>query len=115
MNSSRNVVALNVREINKLMLDISDYVSKIKIIFNKINDMVLETRSYYNCLSANILRAKYELFAANYNTIINNIMSYNNELTLLKKKYAVNIDNLSQKIKNDASRMNTPTSYKEGR
>ncbi len=115
MNNSNGIVAINEQQINKLILDISDCSNRIKIILNKINDLVLETRSYYNCTSADKLRAKYELFSSNYNTIIQNLMSYGNDFSLLKKKCALNMDDLSVKIRKDASKMNAPTNYKEGR
>lgn len=114
MGKQQNV-AINVNEINKLMLEIIDCSNNIKVIFNKITDLVSETKSYYNCSSATLLRNKYSQFSDNYNVIIKNIMSYNKDLSNLKKKYAVNMEDLSYKIKRDASNLSAPQEYKEGR
>ena len=114
MNKQQNV-AIDVNAINKLMLEIIDCSSNVKFIFNKINDLFLETRSYYDCSSSNLLRSKYDEFNDNYNAIIKSILSYKNDLANLKRKYAVNMDNLSHQIKKDASKLNAPQNYKEGR
>lgn len=109
------VIAINVNEINKLMLDIIDCANDVKVIFNKITDLVSETKSYYDCGSAVLLRNKYSQFSSNYNRIINSIKSYNTDLSNLKKKYAVNMEDLSYNIKKDASRLDRPEEYKERR
>lgn len=113
--SKQQNVAINVNAINKLMLEIIDCSNNVKFIFNKINDLFLETRSYYDCSSGNLLRSKYAEFNDNYNVIIKSILSYKNDLTNLKKKYAVNMDNLSHQIKRDASKLNAPQDYRERR
>lgn len=113
--ANKEPIAINVAEINKLMLEIIDCSNNIKVIFNRINDLVLETKSYYDSSSANLLRSKYSLFNDNYSTIIKNIMSYSKDLSSLKKKYALNMDNLSNQIRVDKSKLDGPQTYKEGR
>ena len=113
---NNNVVAINVEEINKLMLEITDISSNINIIFNKINELVEETKSYYVCSTASVMRNKYAMFNDNFKTIVNNIMSYNKDLAMLKKKYDQGMDNLSIQIKKDISALDTNgVEYKERR
>ncbi len=113
---NNNVVAINVEEINKLMLEITDISSNINIIFNKINELVEETKSYYVCSTASVMRNKYAMFNDNFKTIVNNIMSYNKDLAMLKKKYDQGMDNLSTQINKDASAIQgSVVEYKEGR
>jgi hypothetical protein len=114
MVKERNI-AINVNEINKLMLDIIECANNVRIIFNKINDLVMETKSYYECVSATTLRNKYSQFSDNYSRIISSIKSYNTDLSNLKKKYAVNMEDLSYQISRDASNIDHPLEYKEGR
>lgn len=113
--SRKQNIAINVNEINKLMLDVIDCANNVKIIFNKINDLVSETKSYYDCTSANTLRNKYSQFNNNYNRIINSIKSYNTDFSNLKRKYAINMEDLSYEIRKDASRLDRPEEYKERR
>lgn len=114
MEKQQNI-AISESEINKLMLEIIDCSNNVKVIFNKITDLVSETKSYYDCSSACLLRSKYFQFSDNYNTIIKSIMSYNKDLSNLKKKYAMNMEDLSYQIKKDALNLNAPQEYKEGR
>ena len=41
-------VSIEINEINKLILEISDCKDNIKSIFNKINDLMDETENYYS-------------------------------------------------------------------
>lgn len=95
---NNNVIGINVDEINKLMLEISDISSNINIIFNKINELVEETKSYYVCSTASVMRNKYAMFNDNFRIIVNNIMTYNKDLVRLKRKYDQGMDNLSREI-----------------
>ncbi len=114
MSKEQNI-AINVNEINRLMLDIIDCANNVRVIFNKITDLVSETKSYYDCVSATTLRNKYSQFSDNYNRIVSSIKSYNTDLSNLKKKYAVNMEDLSLQIRKDASRIDRPEEYKERR
>lgn len=113
--SRHQSVAINESEINKLMLEILDCSNNINAIFNNINELISETKFYYDCSSADLLRNKYIEFNQNYKIITQSILSYKNDLANLKKKYAVNMDNLSYKIKTDALNLNAPQDYKERR
>ena len=114
MNVGKDI-SINVNEINKLILDIVDSSNEIKSIFNKIDDLIYETKSYYDCASGNLLRNKYSQFRYNYDILISNILSHKEELINLKKKYALNISNLSQNIISDASKLDSTMKYKERR
>lgn len=100
---NNNIIGINVTELNKLMLEIADISSNINIIFNKINELVEETKSYYVCSTASVMRNKYAMFNDNFRIIINNIMTYNKDLVMLKKKYDQGMDNLSQDIRKNTA------------
>ena len=113
---NNNVFAINVPEINKLMIEIADISSNINIIFNKINELVDETKAYYTCSAASVMRNKYTMFNDNFRVIVNNIMSYNRDLAALKKKYDQGMDNLSIQIKKDITTLDSNgVEYKERR
>lgn len=95
---NNNIIGINVTELNKLMLEIADISSNINIIFNKINELVEETKRYYVCSTASVMRNKYAMFNDNFRIIVNNIMTYNKDLVRLKRKYDQGMDNLSQEI-----------------
>lgn len=113
-----NVVGFNEAEIDHLMIDILDYTSRIKLIFNKIDDLVNETRNYYGCESANIMRNHFELIKYDFNIIINNLLSYNSDLYNLKNKYKNGMDILSSEIIRSGSNVedvSKPNRYVERR
>ena len=113
---NNNVIAINVEEIDKLMLEITDISSNINIIFNKINELVDETKSYYVCSTASVMRNKYAMFNDNFRIIVNNIMTYNKDFAILKRKYTQGMNNLSVKIIKDASTIDdSVVEYKERR
>lgn len=117
MKKSGGVIALNEAEVNKKLLEIKECSSKIKAIFNKIDDQMDIVKANYSCSSASTLWKQYKEFNDNYSVIVNNILSYYTDLTSLKKKYLTSFDDLSQKIKKDSStiKMNGPKNYKEVR
>ena len=100
---NNNIIGINVTELNKLMLEIADISSNINILFNKINELVEETKSYYVCSTASVMRNKYAMFNDNFRIIVNNIMTYNKDLAMLKKKYDQGKDNLSQDIRKNTA------------
>ena len=107
-------VSIEINEINKLILEISDCKDNIKSIFNKINDLMDETENYYSSYAASKLRSKYKLFNDNYKVILSNISSYANDFQSLKKKYVLGMDAVSEKFLAEARKID-PQFYKERR
>lgn len=95
-------ITLNEVEVNELMLSIIESSNKIKTIFNKADAQFDRLKSYYSCSSASALINKYEDFSDNFKTIVDNILSYNEDLRTLKKKYVSALDDLTEKLDKDA-------------
>lgn len=92
-------IGINVDSVDKLILDIYNYAEKINKTLNQISDIMDQTRN--NCLldEINILVNKFESFKANFPVVNKNLISYANDLIILKNKYQ-NIDmDLTQKVK----------------
>ena len=104
-------IAINVENLNKLMIDITDTADEINSIFSKIQTLVQETKDYYVCSSASKLRNNYSLYNDNYKVIVRNIKSYKTDLSNLKKKYSTAFSSLSNKIDRDASNLDPGVSY----
>lgn len=100
---SNNIIAVNEAEINHLMTDIMDYSSRVRQIFDKIDDLVNESKSYYDSESATIIRNKFNLLKENFSITINNLMSYNSDLARLKNAYVNNVSTISEQIKRKAT------------
>lgn len=117
MNVNNSVIAINEAELEKYMLDVIDCSNKIKLIFNKIDNLMETVKTHYVCSSSNILYSQYKQLSANYSIIIDNILSYNSDLLSLKKKYITTLDSLAENIKMEGMRLeaNGPVAYKEER
>lgn len=103
MDDSKISVGIDGAEIDKIINEINDYIIKLKPMFEKIDNIMLGTKEYYKCTSADILRKKYDLFKDDFNTIIANLMSYQTDLTNLKSKYKSNISTVSDQIRVDTT------------
>lgn len=92
-------IGINVDSVDKLILDIYNYAEKINKTLNQISDIMDQTRN--NCMldEINVLVNKFESFKANFPVVNKNLISYANDLIILKNKYQ-NIDmDLTQKVK----------------
>lgn len=107
-------ISIDIAEVNKLILEISDCKDNIKSIFNKINELIDETESYYDNYVASELRNKYKIFNDNYKVILSNISSYVNDFQSLKKKYALGMNTISDKFLAEAKKID-PQYYEERR
>lgn len=117
MNNNEGIISLNEKELNTLMLSVIDSSNKIKSIFNKIDGQFDMLKSVYSCTSATALFKKYEDFNDNFKVIVENILSYNEDLRSLKKKYISTLDDLTEKIDKDTLALlaGGPEIYKERR
>ena len=114
---NNDLVALNETAVDNIMLDVIEYSNKIKIIFNKIDDLVEQLKAEYVCSSATIFYKQYEELNDNYSVIVNNILSYNNDLMSLKKRYVSTLGDLTQQIKSETVLLEASNTggYKEER
>ena len=83
----KDVVGFNEEKMNKLIIEIFDYANKVNKIFNQANELIENTKTFYDCESGNKFREKYMTLSDNYKIINQNILSYAKELTTVKKKY----------------------------
>lgn len=103
MSLNNNVIAVNEAELNHLMTDIMDYSSRVRQIFDRIDDLVNESKTYYDSDSATILRNKFNLLKQDFKITVNNLMSYNSDLARLKNKYVNSMSTISGNINRKAT------------
>lgn len=87
MNNSNNLNGINEIKIDKMVLDLRNYVEKINRTLNQISEVVDDTKNYFLSQSGNLYRTKYDLLEANYSTIKNNLLSYSDDLLKVKFRY----------------------------
>lgn len=92
-------IGINVDTIDKLILDIYNYAEKINKTLNQISEVVDQTKTFYECDTANNYRNKFNSFRTNFVVIDKNLKSYAEDLIKLKNKYQRIDDNLTESIK----------------
>ena len=98
MNDNQTIAIIET-EVDKYMLEVIDCSNKVKSIFNKVDDEIEKLKASYQCAGANALYSQYEQFNDYYSVIVNNILSYNSDLTSLKKKYSSQMGDISLQLK----------------
>lgn len=87
MNNSNNLNGINETKLDKMILDLRNYVEKINRTLNQISEVVDDTKNYFSSQSGNLYRKKYSLLEANFSTIKNNLLSYSDDLLKVKFRY----------------------------
>jgi hypothetical protein len=105
MANSNIVTASNDVKIDNCILELSNYLERLKVVFTRLDDTMDSTSSIYKSEDADELRRKYSLFRDNYSMIVANVQSYIDELRAVKTNYNVFSDELSNKVAKDAVNM----------
>ncbi len=82
-----DVFGINEDKLGKLILDIYDYVERINMIINSVDDIMNDIEQNFKVSDKNILIKKNLYFRDNLINIKNNILSYADELINVKKGY----------------------------
>lgn len=109
--------ALNENAVNNIIMETLNIAEEIKSIFNKMDATILKVEKCYTGSSSTKLQTKYASFRDNYQTIIDNILSYSTDMSSLKKKYRMKEEVLIQNLTIARGKVETekPLEYKEER
>lgn len=78
---------ISYANIDKLMMDIIDYAERSNKILNNIQLLVNDTANYFVCDSGKLYRKKFNEYFNEASTVNKNILSYNEDLMTVKKRY----------------------------
>ena len=86
-----NIVSgINEPNLKKLILEIYDYRDKISKLLSTAENLVYETKTYYDSVDGDELRRKFALLHSNFTTLLSNIKDYGNDLELILRQYKQN-------------------------
>ena len=94
-NSLMSMSAINEESLDKLVVEIYDYASKIKSILDSMEDVVLGTESYFDCEIGENTRNKFKMLSSKFAAVSDNIISYAEDLVQVKTSYYKISDDLS--------------------
>lgn len=100
-----DLISINEEGIDKLVLDLSDHFEKINNILNQINDLIYESKSYFNCSVNDQLIKQYSEMKLNIDNFKANISSYSIDLIKVKNRFRQNDSNLSVTIKQQITKI----------
>ena len=78
------VVGINEQKLDQLVLDIIDASTRIKSKLDKIEMLVDETSTFYNCSAADNYRSKFNDFKSNFSIVNKNFIDMSNDLLNVK-------------------------------
>lgn len=94
-NSLTAMSAINEETLDKLVVEIYDYASKIKSILDCAEDVVLGTETYFDCEIGETTRNKFKMLSSKFPAVSDNIISYAEDLVQVKTSYYKISDDLS--------------------
>lgn len=97
MNSSQ-VVAVNEELIDSTILEFTNYIEKIRMIFTRLDDEIAATSTFYKAESGDKLRSEYALFSENYKIVLANLSSYVDDLKAVKVNHVAVAEELSKEV-----------------
>lgn len=116
-SSLTKMSAINEDALDKLVVEIYDYASKIKSILGNMEDLVLGTETYFDCEVGINARNKFKLLSSRFAVIPDNIVSYAEDLVQVKTSYYKISDDLTAMANNSKSNLQSKeiSSYQERR
>ena len=102
--SVQKTISVNSNGLNNMIFDINDYSIKIRNIFNEIESIVVGTKNYYKCNSADAFRNSFNVFKSNFPVMTNNLLTYKKDLQSLKKMFTKQ-ENILSNLVDDKTRI----------
>lgn len=100
MINIENIKGINEEGLDILIKEFYNSIETINKTFTNINDLIVETKEYFKCDNADLLRNKFDEFKINFDKINNKLLSYSDYLVNVKIKYQ-NLNIESNKIINN--------------
>lgn len=114
MGKSDNT-AINEAKIDNCVIELTNYVEKLKKVFINLDEAINSTSNYYQTEEGIKLRNKFSIFKDNFDITVNNMISYIDELKAVKREFNMLNDQLSVDILKNANDLKSSYDYLIGR
>lgn len=98
-----DLISINEDGLDKLALNIYDYSEKINNIFNQIDDLMVQSKDYFDCQLNNDIRIKYQNIKDSIKNVKSNISSYSTDLIKVKNAFRNNAEIIANDIRKEIS------------
>lgn len=99
VNEMEDLILINEDGLNQLVLKIYDYSERINDIFNQLDDLMFQSKNYFDCHIGNDIYIKYLSNVDSIKNVKLNISSYSDELMMVRKNFSNNAEMISSDIK----------------
>ena len=100
-----DLISINEEGIDRLVLDLYDHFEKINSILNQVNDLIYDSKSYFNCSANDELLKQYSEMKLNIDNFKENVSSYSVDLIKVKNKFRQKASVLSTMIRQQATKI----------
>lgn len=94
-----DLVSINEEGLDKLALNIYDYTERINFIFNRINDLMIQSRDCFECELGYSIVNRFQDIMDSMKNVKLNISSYSDELMMVKKNFRNKAEIISGDVK----------------
>ena len=84
------IYGINLMGLKKLSLDMISYQEEFKKIFSEINNIVLDSKSYFIGEAGDVFRKNFNDFSANFRIVTNSMQIYSDDFLQVIKNYKKN-------------------------
>lgn len=106
------------QSLDKLVVEVYDYASNVKSILNKIEEIMTDSSSYFDCDVAVEVRNKFKVISERFYLVSDNIISYAEDLVQVKSafyKISNQLSDTAENARQEFLRNNISETYHEKR
>jgi len=100
-----DLISINEEGIDRLVLDLYDHFEKINNILNQINDLIYDSKNYFNCSANDELLKNYSEMKVNIDNFKANVSSYSSDLIKVKNKFRQKDSDISSTVRQQITKI----------
>lgn len=100
-----DLISINEPALERMVLDIYDHCSRINSILNQINDLILDSKTYFDCAANSYMLEQYSEMKLSIDNFKSNISTYAADLTKVKNKFKSKDSDLTQIIRTQVTKI----------
>ena len=94
-----NVVGINEQKIDKLVINVNNYVERIINVLNNMEDLVNSTEVFFQEEIGNEFRSNFKQLSSNFPIVKTNILSYSHDMIQVKLNYQKTMITIAENFK----------------
>lgn len=109
--SEQRLAAMDEVRLERLNLEIYDYLERIKVILSQMEELVSQSKTYFDCDSGNLYRSKFQDAFSEQKNVIENIENINEDIIIVRNTYYAFDEKEHDEIETDTNNLDIKTDY----